>query len=44
VGEEVVLIGTQGRRSITVTDAAEYLGTSTYEVITTVLARVPRVK
>ncbi|RPI97685.1 MAG: alanine racemase, partial [Chloroflexi bacterium] len=44
VGEEVVVIGTQGRRSITVTDAAEYLGTSTYEVITTVLARVPRVK
>jgi alanine racemase len=44
VGEEVVLIGTQGRRSITVTDAAEYLGTNTYEVITTVLARVPRVK
>jgi alanine racemase len=44
VGEEVVLIGSQGRRTITITDAAEYLKTNTYEVITTALARVPRVK
>jgi alanine racemase len=44
MGEEVVLIGTQGRRSLTITDAAEHLGTNTYEVISTVLARVPRVK
>jgi alanine racemase len=44
IGEEVVLIGSQGRRSITATDAAEYLNTNTYEVITTVLAQVPRVK
>lgn len=44
VGEEVVLIGQQGYRLITVEDVAEYLGTDTYEVICTILAKVPRIK
>ena len=44
VGEEVVLIGQQGYRLITVEDVAEYLGTDTYEVISTILAKVPRIK
>jgi alanine racemase len=44
VGEEVVLIGAQGWRAISITDAADTLGTTPAEVISTVLARVPRVK
>ncbi len=44
IGEEVVLIGRQGRRGISVEDVADALDTSPYEVICTVLARVPRVK
>jgi alanine racemase len=44
VGEEVVLIGQQGYRAITIDDVAEYLQTNHYEVISTVLAKVPRVK
>jgi alanine racemase len=43
-GEEVTLIGQQGYRIITIEDAAEYLGTNTYEVISTILAKEPRVK
>lgn len=44
IGEEVTLIGRQGHRSITVEDVADYLDTNVYEVICTLLARVPRVK
>ncbi len=44
IGEEVVLIGRQGERQITVEDVADYLDTNVYEVVSTVLARVPRVK
>jgi alanine racemase len=44
VGDEVVVIGQQGYRTITIDDVAEYLGTNSYEVITTVLAKVPRVQ
>jgi len=44
IGEEVVLIGSQGRRSISAEDVADALETSPYEVVCTVLARVPRVK
>ncbi len=44
IGDEVVLIGEQGDRSITVDDVAEYLDTISYEVVSTILARVPRVK
>jgi len=42
-GDEVVLIGQQGQEEITVEDVAERLGTINYEVISEILARVPRV-
>jgi alanine racemase len=41
-GDEVVLIGRQDGESITVADAARNLGTIPYEVVTQILARVPR--
>ncbi|HEX5417521.1 MAG TPA: alanine racemase [Chloroflexota bacterium] len=41
-GDEVVLIGSQGADEITVAEVAERLGTIPYEVITQILARVPR--
>ena len=43
IGNEVVLIGSQGDESITAEDVAERIGTSSYEVVSTILARVPRV-
>ncbi len=43
-GDEVVLIGSQGDKRITVGDVAEFLSTTPYEVITAVMARVPRVR
>jgi alanine racemase len=42
-GDEVVLIGEQGGDSITAEDVAERLGTINYEVVSEILARVPRV-
>ncbi|HOG45392.1 MAG TPA: alanine racemase [Anaerolineae bacterium] len=42
-GDEVVLIGTQGRERITVDEVAAQLGTINYEVVSEILARVPRV-
>jgi alanine racemase len=42
-GDEVVLIGEQGGESITAEDVAERLGTINYEVVSEILARVPRV-
>jgi alanine racemase len=44
IGEEVVLLGEQGDLRLTAEDVAEYLDTNVYEVISTVLAKVPRVK
>ena len=41
-GDEVILIGRQGGESITAEDVAERLGTINYEVVTQILARVPR--
>ena len=41
-GDEVVLIGAQGRDRISVEQVAERLGTINYEVISEILARVPR--
>jgi alanine racemase len=41
-GDEVVLIGQQGNESITVEEVAERLGTINYEVVSAILARVPR--
>ena len=42
-GDEVVLIGTQGTSRITVDEVARRLGTINYEVVSEILARVPRV-
>jgi alanine racemase len=42
-GDEVVLIGQQGGQRITAEDVAERLGTINYEVVSEILARVPRV-
>lgn len=41
-GDEVVLIGRQGEEEITVEEVAERLGTINYEVVSQLLARVPR--
>jgi alanine racemase len=43
LGDEVVLIGRQGEDQITAEDVAERLGTINYEVVSEILARVPRV-
>lgn len=42
-GDEVVLIGEQGDDRITAEEVAEKLGTINYEVVSEILARVPRV-
>ncbi len=44
IGDEVVLIGRQGKARITAEEAAERLETINYELVSTILARVPRVK
>ncbi len=43
IGDEVVLIGSQGDETLTADDVAARLGTISYEVVSTILARVPRV-
>ena len=43
VGDEVVLIGRQGEDGITAEEVADWLGTINYEVVSEILARVPRV-
>jgi len=42
IGDEVVLIGTQGENTITADDIAWRIGTISYEVICAVLPRAPR--
>ena len=42
-GDEVVLIGRQGAQEVTVDDVAAALGTINYEMVSEILARVPRV-
>jgi alanine racemase len=42
VGDEVVLIGRQGDDEITAEEVAGWLGTVNYEVVSEILARVPR--
>jgi len=42
-GDEVVLIGRQGNAVLSAENVAEQLGTSNYEVVSAILARVPRV-
>jgi alanine racemase len=41
-GDEVVLIGSQGDQRITAEEVAAQLGTINYEVVSAILARVPR--
>jgi alanine racemase len=41
-GDPVVLIGAQGGDTITAGEVAEWLGTIAYEVVSTILPRVPR--
>jgi len=41
-GDEVILIGAQGNKSITAEQVAKRLGTINYEVVSEILARVPR--
>jgi len=41
-GDEVVLIGRQEEETITVEEMAEWLGTINYEVVTGLMARLPR--
>jgi alanine racemase len=43
MGDEVVLIGRQGEAALTAETVAERLGTINYEVVSEILARVPRV-
>ena len=42
IGDEVVLLGRQGNAEISASDIADRLGTTSYEVITTIMSRVPR--
>lgn len=42
-GDEVVMIGGQGIEELPATLVADWLGTSCYEVVSAILARVPRV-
>ncbi|HEX9260501.1 MAG TPA: alanine racemase [Acidimicrobiales bacterium] len=43
LGDAVTLVGRQGQEELTVAEIAERLGTITYEVTTTISARVPRI-
>ncbi len=42
-GDEVVLIGEQGAETISAEEVADWLGTINYEVVSELLARIPRV-
>ncbi len=43
IGDEVVLIGRQGDDEITAEEVAAHMGTINYEVVSGILARVPRI-
>jgi alanine racemase len=43
VGDEAVVIGTSGERTLTAADLAQACGTIPYEVLTTLAPRVPRI-
>src|SRR5258705_319167 len=43
VGDEVVLIGRQGREEIRANDLADWCGTIPWEILTNITYRVPRV-
>ncbi len=42
VGDEVVIIGTQGNEQISADDLAETIGTINYEIVTAISRRIPR--
>jgi alanine racemase len=42
LGDEVVIIGTQGKERLTADELAEKLGTINYEIVTSISKRVPR--
>lgn len=42
IGDEVVLLGKQGNAEMTADDIARSLGTNNYEVVCSIMARVPR--
>ncbi len=42
-GDEVALLGKQGRKSISADEMARWAGTISYEVLTSISARVPRI-
>jgi alanine racemase len=42
VGDEVVIIGRQGREEVTADALAAQLGTINYEIVTHIATRVPR--
>lgn len=42
IGDEVVLLGSQGEETITADDIARQIGTISYEVLCSVLPRIPR--
>ena len=42
-GEEVVLIGKSGSEELTAEEVAKKLGTISYEVVTAIASRVPRI-
>jgi alanine racemase len=43
VGDEVVLIGNQGKETITVEDVATWSNTVNYEVVCALSKRIPRI-
>ena len=43
VGDEVVIVGQQGQAAVTVDELADKLGAITYEVVTSIAKRVPRI-
>jgi len=43
LGDDVVLIGSQGKETISVNELADRIGTITYDVTTMITARVPRI-
>jgi len=42
-GDEVILLGSDGKNSITCEELAEWAGTIPYEILTNINTRVPRV-
>jgi alanine racemase len=43
VGDEVVIVGQQGREDVRADELADKLGTINYEIVTHIAARVPRI-